>query len=195
MHQEVQEDAGKEQTGEEGHQLMHITFSQDGELPDDQAYLDGCSTVTAFKNKMFLNNLHQVEAGIKINCNAGAVTTYVKGEFGGLSVWYLPDGIVNIFPMHELERMYRIAYDSWEGFYVVHVPRGQVHFHKDERGLPYVDLAKSHNEATRMLMQLAETMKPDDDGTAQVGSSFVQMVRKKYKGYTKREVLRAKEAW
>ena len=102
--------------------MMHVSFSQGGELPDDQAYLDGCSTVTAFKNKKFLENLHQVKGGIKINCNARAVTTDAKGEFGGLSVWYLPDGIANIFSMHELEKLYRITYDSWEGFYVVHTP-------------------------------------------------------------------------
>jgi len=66
MIQESQEDATKEQAGEEGHQMMHVTFSQGGELPDDRAYLDGCSTVTTFKNKKFLENLRQVKGGIKI---------------------------------------------------------------------------------------------------------------------------------
>ena len=66
MNQESQEDATEEQAGEEGCQMMHVTFSQGGELPDDRAYLDGCSTVTAFKNKKFLENLHQVKGGIKI---------------------------------------------------------------------------------------------------------------------------------
>ncbi len=51
------------------------------------------------------------------------MTTDLKGEFGGLSVWYLPDGIVNIFSMHKLEKLYRITYNSWEGFYVVHTPQ------------------------------------------------------------------------
>ena len=129
MNQEAQEEATEEQACEEGRQMMHVTFSQGGELPDDRAYLDGCSTVTAFKNKKFLENLRQVKGGIKINCNAGAVSTDVKGDFGGMSVWYLPDGIANIFSMHELEKLYRITYDSWEGFYVVHTPRGEVHFH------------------------------------------------------------------
>jgi hypothetical protein len=174
--------------------MMHITFSQGRELPDDRACLDGCSTVTAFKNKKFLENLRQVKGGIKINCNAGAVSTDVKGDFGGMSVWYLPDGIANIFSMHELEKLYRITYDSWEGFYVVHTPRCEVHFHKDEQGLPYIDLAKSCHEATRMLMQLAEMTDSNDEETVEVGSSFVQTVRGNYEGYTKREVLRAKEA-
>ena len=109
-------------------------------------------------------------------------------------MWYLPDGISNIFSMHELEKLYRITYDSWEGFYVVHTPRGKVHFHKDEQGLPYIDLAKSHHEATRMLMQLAEATDSNGEETVKVGSSFVQTVRGNYEGYTKREGLRAKEA-
>ena len=96
--------------------------------------------------------------------------------------------------MHELEKLYRITYGSWEGFYVVHTPQGEVHFHKDEQGLPYIDLTKSHHEATRMLMQLGEMAVSDDDKTVQVGSSFVQTVRGNYEGYTKREVLRTKEA-
>ncbi len=122
MNQEAQEDTTEEQAGKEGHPMMHISFSQGGELPDNQAYLDGCSPVTVFKNKKFLENLCQVRGGIKINCNAGAVTTDVKGDFGGLSVWYLPNRIASIFSMHELEKHYRITYDSWEGFYVVHTP-------------------------------------------------------------------------
>ena len=174
--------------------MMHASFSQGGELLDDRAYLDGCSTVTAFKNKKFLENLRQVRGGIKINCNAGAVRTDVKGDFGGLSVWYLPDGIANIFSMHELEKLYRITYDSWEDFYAVHTPRGEVHFHKDEHGLPYIDLARSRHEAMRMLMQLAEKTEWGEDKTTKVGSSFMQTVRGNYEGYTKWEVLRAKKA-
>ncbi len=124
---------GKGQPAEDGHQLLHVSLTQGGDLPDDQAYLDGCSMVTAFKNKRFLKEIQTVEGGIKINCNAGAVTTNKKGKFGWLNVWYLPDGITNIFSMHELKKMYRITYDSWEGFYVVHTPRGKVHFTRMNR--------------------------------------------------------------
>ena len=35
MNQEAQEDTSEEQAGEEGRQMMHVTFSQGGELPDD----------------------------------------------------------------------------------------------------------------------------------------------------------------
>ncbi len=96
--------------------------------------------------------------------------------------------------MHKLEKMYRITYDSWEGFYVVHTPRGEVHFYKDKQGLPYIDLMESGHEAARMLLQMVEDTKTDEDRTVKVGANFVQTVRGNYEGYTKREVLQAKEA-
>jgi len=86
-------------------------------------------------------------------------------------VWYLPDGIANIISMHELEETYRITYDSWARYYVVHTPKGEVRFYKDEQGLPYLDLEES-SEAAVLLLQLA----------------LVQTVRGNYEGYTKGKV-------
>jgi hypothetical protein len=181
MNLDAQEEA-KGQPAEDGHQLLHVSLTQGGDLPDDRAYLDGCSMVTAFKNKRFLKEIQTVEGGIKINCNAGTVVTNKKGKFGRLNVWYLPDGIANIFSMHELEKMYRITYDSWEGFYVVHTPRGGVHFHKDKQGLPHIDLTESGHKAARMLLQMVEDTKADEDQTVKVGANFVQTVCGNYEG-------------
>jgi hypothetical protein len=83
---------------------------------------------------------------VKINCNAGAISTNKRGEYENLKVWYLPDGTANIILMHELESLYRITYDSWAGYYVVHTPKGEMRFYKDKQGLPYLDLEES-NEA------------------------------------------------
>jgi hypothetical protein len=193
MNLDAQEE-GEGQPVEDGHQLLHVSLTQGGDLPDDRAYLDGCLTVMTFKNKRFLKEIRTVEGGIKINCNAGAVTTNKKGNFGRLNVWYLPDGIADIFSMHELKKMYRITYDSWEGFYVVHTPRGKVYFHKDEQGLPYIDLTESGHEAARMLLQMAKDTKTDDNRAVKVGANFVQMVCGNYEGCTKQEILQAKEA-
>ncbi len=74
MNLDAQEEA-KGQPAEDGHQLLHVSLMQDRDLPDNRAYLDGCWTVTAFKNKRFLEEIRTVEGGIKINCNAGAVVT------------------------------------------------------------------------------------------------------------------------
>ena len=104
MNVEAQEDQGrKEQEAEEGHQLLHVTLAQGGALPDDRAYLDRCSTVTAFKSDKHLKIIKTVKGGVKLNCNVGTVATNLRGTYEGIKVWYLPDGIANIFLMHELE--------------------------------------------------------------------------------------------
>ena len=35
--------------------------------------------------------------------------------------------------MNKLEKKYRITYDNWEEYYVVHTHNGAVRFHKDEK--------------------------------------------------------------
>ena len=79
--------------------------------------------VTAFKNYKYLKGVRKVREGIKINCNVRLVMTNLKGNYGRLKVWYVPEGIANIFSMHELKRLYRITYDSWDGYYGIHTPR------------------------------------------------------------------------
>ncbi len=126
---------------------------------------------------------------MKINCNAGAISTNKRGEYGNLMVWYLPDGIANIISMHELESLYCITYGSWAGYYVVHTPKGEVRFYKDKEGLPYLDLEELNEAGTLLLMQHGGEACDEDKDV-----SLVQTVRGNYEGYTKREVLKAKEA-
>ncbi len=45
-----------------------------------------------------------------------------------------------------------------------------------------------------MLLQMVEDTKADEDRTVKAGAKFVQTVLGNYEGYTKREVLQAKEA-
>ena len=89
--------------------------------------------------------------------------------------------------MHELEKLYRITYNSWEGFYVVHTSQGRVQFHKDEEGLPFINFEQSEHEAAMILIQNAHKQMTE-------GTTNVQTVRGNYEGYTKKEVLQAKAA-
>ncbi len=50
---EAQEET-TQKPAEEAQQLFNVMLSQGGELPNNRVYLDGCSTVTAFKNDKFL---------------------------------------------------------------------------------------------------------------------------------------------
>jgi hypothetical protein len=185
------QDENEQEGTEEGHQLLNVTLAQGGAIPDNRVYLDGCSTATSFKSRKYLKGIEMTEQGIKINCNAGAVTTNKQGTYGSLKVWYLPDGIANMFSMHKLEKIYCITYDSWVGYYAVHTSKGEVHVHKDEQGLPYLDLEELNEEATIMLLQQGENMVEE---ASEMGVALVQTVRGNYKGFTKRQVLKAKEA-
>jgi hypothetical protein len=49
------------------------------EFPDSRAYLDGCSTVTAFKSRKYPVSLRCVERVIRIHCNSGMVRTNQMG--------------------------------------------------------------------------------------------------------------------
>ena len=101
-----------------------------------------------------------------------------------MKVWYIPEGIANIFSMNELKKKYRITYDSSEGYYVV--PQdGPAKFYKDENGLLYIYLKDSEEDAAMLLVQM---------GSEEAATAFVQTVQKNYKGFTKKDVLRAKEA-
>jgi hypothetical protein len=50
MNLETGQDEEEVSPTKEDHQLLHVSLAQGGELPDNGAYLDRCSTVTAFKS-------------------------------------------------------------------------------------------------------------------------------------------------
>ncbi len=85
MNLEAQDNGGEAQ--EEGHQLLNVALAQRGALPNNRACLDGCSTVTVFKNDKYLTGVKEVQEGIKVNCNVGAVVTNLRGSYGRLNAW------------------------------------------------------------------------------------------------------------
>ena len=86
---------------EEAVGMLQVTLLHSGEtryaLDESRGYLDGCSTVTAFKNPKHLNNIRKSDAHLKVNCNAGAVIADKVGSFRfrGLQVWYMPECIIS----------------------------------------------------------------------------------------------------
>jgi hypothetical protein len=115
------------------------------------------------------------------------------GMYGNFKVWYIPDRIANIFSMHELKKQYHITYDSWEGHYLVHTPKLEVNFYKDEQGLSYIELNRPAGcKAAVMLLQSMQQEHVADTGVEVMN---VQTMRGNYEGHTKRDVLQAEEAW
>ena len=70
-----------QEAAEDAHQLLNVTFAQGAELPDSRVYLDGCSAITTFKNDKYLKGIKTEPQGIRINCNAGAITTNKRGTY------------------------------------------------------------------------------------------------------------------
>ena len=163
-------------------------------MPDNRPYLDGCLTVTAFKSNKYLKDIQAVRGGIKINCNAGAVSTNLRRTYGWLKVWYLPDGIADIFSMHELKKAYRITYDSWYGYYIVHTPKGEVQFYKDKQGLPYINMEKSNKAVAMTLLQQEKWAFDARKSVLETEVLFIQTIQGNYEGFTKCEVTKAKKA-
>jgi hypothetical protein len=87
--------------------------------------------------------------------------------------------------MNEIEKRYCSTYDSLQGHYVVHTKNGAVRFYKDENGLPYIDLKDLSEDVADLLVQ---------SGSKEAAKVLVQTMRQNYEGYTKHEVLEAKEA-
>ncbi len=185
LHVVLEASEDQEQEGKTGHQFFNASLLQADALPDQRVYLDGGSTVTAFKSKQYLSNICTIDKCVKINCNSGVLRTNQARDYGSMNVWFIPQGIVNIFSMNKLEKKYRIMNNNWQNNYMVHTLQGEVRFYKDINGLPFIDLGKSSEDAAAMLVQTGS-----EDG----GNALVQMVHQNYKGYTKKEILQGKEA-
>jgi hypothetical protein len=85
-------------------------------------------------------------------------------------------GIANVISLKSLEERYRVTYDSKtkDGSFVVHTDTGDIVFKRcPETSFPYIDL--------------------DDVAGGDMGAMLVQTVRGNYEGFTKREVLKARE--
>ena len=77
-----------------------------------------------------------MDRGIAVQCNAGRVKTKRQGNFGSLKVWAMKEGIANVLSLGEIVKKYRVTYDSMDGYFVVHTPKGEVRFVLDEHGMP-----------------------------------------------------------
>ncbi len=80
---------------------------------------------------------------------------------------------------------------------MVHTPRGNVRFYKDGQGLLYIDLDGSAHEAATMLMQLGMEQHVTFNHSAAGKTKHTMLgetMQANYKGYTKKDVVKAKEA-
>ena len=92
---EAVEEGDENSKGGGGFMGIQVAILQGKELPSNIAYLDNCSTVTAFKTSKYIRNIKAQKKGMQVNCNAGNVETNWKWEYGRVEAWYMPEGIAN----------------------------------------------------------------------------------------------------
>jgi hypothetical protein len=61
LHMHIKAEGENPEVQEEGRQLLNVSMMQGEALPDNQVYLDSCSTVTAFKTKKYLRGIKTMD--------------------------------------------------------------------------------------------------------------------------------------
>lgn len=143
-------------------------------IPKGSVGLDSMSSVDVFGERALLTNIRTVSDSMRIVCNAGTVVVTQMGTFKGYGdVWFHPEAIANILSLNNVQKQFRVTYDSADGDqFAVHKEDGSARvFTPTERGL-YV----SQVTGTKRKIMMMNT------------------VRENMKSYTKREVRRAEEA-
>ena len=144
-------------------------------LSPDKLYLDTCSSFHMCFTKKHMRQVVEVGQKLSGDCNAGTTYSSQKGWVGRLfHVWLVENGIANVLSVGQLEQEgFHISYETG-GDWVVRTPEGKsLRFQRDTgmtHGFPYLDLSDAANLE---------------------GYSCVQTMRKKYEGFTKREVEKA----
>ena len=60
-----------------------------------------------------ISNIHDMKCSLTLYCNAGKAIITKKGDWKGYgTVWYHPDGIANILSLHNIQKKYKVTYDS-----------------------------------------------------------------------------------
>jgi len=121
--------------------------------------LDSQSTVDVFSNPKLLSNIRDARRSLTLYCNAGKAIITKKGDLKGYgTVWYHPDGIANILSLHNIQKKYKVTYDSAQGDgFVVHKENGNNRvFMPSNKGLFYSDVK---NDTAHVLINTVDKNK------------------------------------
>ena len=130
-------------------------------VPITWILLDNQSTVCVFFNRNLITNICTVNTAMDIYCNVGVVSPNQVGDLKGFgTVWLNPDGIANILSRAEVEKRFRITYDSKSGKgFTVHKDDGSTRqFKISNRGLYYHDTVSSESIKENKDMAFVKTV-------------------------------------
>lgn len=143
-------------------------------LPPGSVGLDSMSTVDIFGDHRLLTDIRRTPSTMRIICNGGSMLITHKGKFGGYGeVWYHPQAIANILSLQNVQKRYRVTFDSANGNrFLVHRGDGTARvFSPSAKGLYASPVLGADNEV-----------------------AMVSTVKENLRSFTRREVKRATEA-
>ncbi len=174
IHANIQKDGYNEDDIDQG-ENMFVQKREKAVVNKNWLLLDSQSTVDQIVNPAMLKNIRKATSTVTVHCNAGSTSTNLEGDLGSVTVKHNPHGIANVVSLHKTKQHHRVTYDSWDrgSVFQVHTDGGIVEFKPSRRGLHYHDVS---------------------DPSSNVGLMLINTVRENFKGYTRHDVERAREA-
>ena len=117
-----------------------LTFGQLSKTKDqlkEYIILDTGSTVSIFTNPELVRDRREGEKTLVMTTNAGKRESNEVATVDGFGkVWFIENGMANIFGFADLKKKYRITYDSSiEDAFTVYTPNGKIKFSASPEGL------------------------------------------------------------
>jgi hypothetical protein len=127
----------------------------------DEIILDTASSMSQFGNKDYVAGIQESNGTLELHTNGGPIVSSKKASvdrFG--KVWYNKDSVANIFCFSEMQKLYRITYNSeTEASFIVHTPERQVRFKPLKNRLYSLNPKKeTHHQTTDGRFQLVNTL-------------------------------------
>ena len=141
--------------------------------------LDSQSAIDLFCNSDFLTHIRTLNEMLQIFCNAGSTYTNMVGDLEGYcTVWYYPEGIVNILSLDIVSRKYYVQYDSrTTGKFVIWENDGSVRdFTPGPKGVYNCDYSKTKGVLLTM------------EGEEQASETTINTVKENLKQFNQRQV-------
>jgi hypothetical protein len=110
--------------------------------------LDSQSTMDLFCDPALVNKSFKSKDSMSLRSNGGTMLVTRKAKVAGYhkEVWYDKKAITNIVALRNMQKQYRVTYDSLDQAFVVHrqdYGKPDMYFHEHQSGLHYYDPRKN----------------------------------------------------